>query len=108
MVAIEGWAKTSQFTSIGFAQKMEKLGTRTIIYTDIIKDGKLSGTNLEVYKTLSTRDVKVVASGGISYEHEITELRSMNLYAAIVGKALYTGMLDLKNVLRLASGKQEA
>ena len=107
-VAVEGWRETTNVSSLEFCQRLEDVGVQTVIYTDIIKDGKLSGTNLEVYKTLSTRDVKVVASGGISYEHEITELRSMNLYAAIVGKALYTGMLDLKNVLRLASGKQEA
>ena len=78
---------------------------KTVIYTDISKDGELKGTNLEIYKTLSELDgLDIVASGGISFEREITALKEMGTYAAIVGKAIYTDKLDLKRVIQLAEG----
>lgn len=106
-VAVQGWQETTNVSSLEFCQRLEDVGVQTVIYTDIAKDGELSGTNLDVYKTLSEYKLQIVASGGISYEREITELKSMNIYAAIVGKALYTDMLDLGRVLTLARGEQE-
>ncbi|PWM98457.1 MAG: 1-(5-phosphoribosyl)-5-((5-phosphoribosylamino)methylideneamino)imidazole-4-carboxamide isomerase, partial [Massilioclostridium sp.] len=71
--------------------------------TDISKDGQLSGTNLEIYQELSQiKGLDIVASGGISYEKEIVQLKKMNLYAAIVGKAIYTDTLQLDRVIQLA------
>lgn len=106
-VAVQGWKEVTNVSSLEFCKRLEDAGVQTVIYTDISKDGELSGTNLDVYKTLSEYRLQIVASGGISYEQEITELKSMNIYAAIVGKALYTDMLDLSRVLTLARGEQE-
>ena len=82
-------------------------GVDTVIYTDISRDGMLGGTNLAVYERLSqVPGLKVVASGGISFEREIAALRGMNLYAAILGKALYTGKLSLPRALAIARGEE--
>lgn len=76
---------------------------KTVIYTDISKDGGLTGTNLEIYKELSAIEgLQIVASGGVSFYEEITELKNIGTYAAIVGKAIYAGKLDLAQVLSLA------
>jgi len=83
------------------------VGIRTVIYTDISKDGLLAGTNLAAYERLQAIDgLQVVASGGISYEREIATLRDLNLYGAIVGKALYAGKLSLSRVLKIANGEE--
>ena len=102
-VAIHGWNETTDISSLEFCQKLADIGVRTVIYTDIAKDGELSGTNLEVYRTLSRMDLDIVASGGISFEHEIIELKEMNIYAAIVGKAIYTDTLDLQKIIELVN-----
>ena len=82
---------------------MKNLGVKTIICTDISKDGMLSGTNLTLYKSLSQKfSVDIVASGGVSTIDDIKALKSMNLYGAILGKALYTGGIDLKEAIDLA------
>lgn len=102
-VAVSGWLETSEQNSVDFCKKLAEVGTKTVIYTDISKDGMLSGTNLEVYKTLSEiKDLDIIASGGISFESEITELKSMGVSGAIVGKAIYENKLDLKKVIELA------
>lgn len=102
-VATSGWLETSEQNSVDFCKKLAEVGTKTVIYTDISKDGMLSGTNLEVYKTLSEiKDLDIIASGGISFESEITELKSMGVSGAIVGKAIYENKLDLKKVIELA------
>jgi phosphoribosylformimino-5-aminoimidazole carboxamide ribotide isomerase len=103
MVAIEGWAKTSQFTSIGFAQKMEKLGARTIIYTDISRDGMLSGPNFKaIEEMVKAVDMEVVASGGVSKLEDIKILKEIGVSGIIIGKALYTGDIDLGQALAVA------
>ena len=102
-VAIHGWKETTDISSLEFCQKLADIGVKTVIYTDIAKDGELSGTNLEVYRTLSRMDLDIVASGGISFEHEIIELKEMNIYAAIVGKAIYTDTLDLQKIIELVN-----
>lgn len=101
-VAIHGWRKITDIPSLELCQSLEDIGVKTVIYTDIAKDGELSGTNLEVYRTLSQMGLDIVASGGISFEHEIIELKAMNIYAAIVGKAIYAGNLDLEKIIGLA------
>ena len=95
-VAIHGWKVVTDVDSVEFCKDLVKNGVTTVIYTDISKDGTLSGTNLEIYKELSAIDgLSIIASGGITFEHELATLRDMNLHGAILGKALYTGKLDL-------------
>lgn len=103
MVAIEGWAKTSEFTAVGFAKKMEELGTKTIIYTDISRDGMLQGPNLKAMEEMvKAVDIEVIASGGVSNLEDIRRLKEVGVSGVIVGKALYTGDLDLKKAIEIA------
>lgn len=102
-VAIKGWTEQSEVSADAFFSRLQKIGVRTVICTDISKDGTLSGTNLQLYKTLSeTYDMQLIASGGITTLDDIVALREMNLYGAILGKALYTGDLNLKDAVKLA------
>ncbi|NLP14418.1 MAG: 1-(5-phosphoribosyl)-5-[(5-phosphoribosylamino)methylideneamino]imidazole-4-carboxamide isomerase [Clostridium sp.] len=103
MVAIEGWAKTSEFTAIGFARKMEQLGAKTIIYTDISRDGMLKGPNLKAMEEMvKAVGIEVIASGGVSNLEDIRHLKEVGVSGAIVGKALYTKDLDLKEAIEIA------
>lgn len=102
-VAVGGWLETSEQNSVDFCKNLCEVGVKTVIYTDISKDGMLSGTNLEVYKTLSRiKALNIVASGGISFEREICELKEMGIHGAIVGKAIYENKLQLDRVIELA------
>lgn len=103
LVAIEGWAKTSSFTAVGFAKKMEELGAKVIIYTDISRDGMLKGPNLKAMEEM-VRAVKidVIASGGVTNIQDIKNLKEIGVSGAIVGKALYTGDVDLKEAIEIA------
>ena len=101
-VAIHGWKTITDVDSLDFCKKLVKSGVTTVIYTDISKDGTLSGTNLEIYGQLSQIEgLSVIASGGITFEHELVTLRKMNLHGAILGKALYTGKLDLSRAIAI-------
>ena len=105
-VAVSGWQETTSVKSVEFCKKLRDTGVSTVIYTDISKDGMLSGTNLEVYGELSQiKGLDIVASGGITFVNEIEKLRDMNIYGAIVGKAVYEGRLSLKDALRAAEVK---
>lgn len=102
-VAVGGWEEVTSIDSVGFCKDLEKMGVKNIIYTDISKDGCLSGTNLDIYNVLcQTLSLNITASGGITYIDEIKKLRDMNVYAAIVGKAVYEGKLDLKEAIAAA------
>ncbi len=102
-VAIKGWIEKSECTCFEFCEKMKKLGVKTIICTDISKDGALQGTNRELYLELSRRfDINIVASGGISTIDDVKALREMNVYGAIIGKAYYTGAIDLREAIKVA------
>lgn len=97
LVAIRGWTEVSDQKCFDFCRKMQDVGVKTIICTDISKDGVLGGTNLQLYKDLSqTLSLDIVASGGVSSLGDVKSLRDMGLYGAILGKALYTGALDLR------------
>jgi phosphoribosylformimino-5-aminoimidazole carboxamide ribotide isomerase len=103
MVAIEGWAKTSNFTAVGFAKKMEELGAKTIIYTDISRDGMLTGPNFKAMEEMVKEvGVDIIASGGISSIDDIKRLKDIGVAGAIIGKALYTGDIDLVEALEAA------
>lgn len=107
LVAINGWQDTTTVNSVDFCKKLRDTGVKTVIYTDISKDGMLSGTNLEIYKELSKIEgLDIVASGGITFIDEIRTLKEMNVYGAIVGKAVYEGKLDLAETLRVAGGTE--
>lgn len=96
-VKISGWLKDSQWNYIDFAKKMEGLGVKTIIYTDISRDGTLKGPNLEHLSTLKQLlNINLIASGGIHTIEDINALQDLGLYGAICGKSLYKGTLSLR------------
>lgn len=104
-VAVEGWLTDTGVDSVGFCRQVRDMGAKTVIYTDIAKDGAMGGTNLEIYRTLvSIEGLEIVASGGVSSEADITALRETGVSAAIVGKAIYAGALDLSRAIKLAEG----
>ncbi len=102
-IAIKGWIEKSQYSLDEFLSKMQKIGVKTIICTDISKDGAMKGTNLQLYKELSSKySLNIVASGGVSTIDDIKFLSEMNLYGAIIGKAYYTGAIDLREAIEVA------
>lgn len=102
-VAVKGWLEGSGVSGMDFCAQMQELGVKTIICTDISRDGAMRGTNRELYKTLSEKfTMDIVASGGVSTIDDVAALRKMNLYGAIVGKAIYTGDIKLKEAIEVA------
>ena len=102
-IAIKGWIEKSQYTLDAFFEKMQSIGVKTVICTDISKDGAMRGTNLEMYKALSEKySVNIVASGGVSTLSDVDELAKMNIYGAIIGKAYYTGAIELEEAIKVA------
>lgn len=102
-IAIKGWLEQSAFTLEAFLEKMQSIGVSTVICTDISKDGAMKGTNLELYKRLSGEfRLDIVASGGVSTLEDVRALRAMGLYGAIIGKAYYTGAIDLATAIKEA------
>jgi len=102
-IAIKGWLEKSAVTLEDLLQKMEALGVKNVICTDISRDGAMRGTNLELYKVLSKKyKLDITASGGVSTMDDIRKLREMGIYGAIIGKAYYTGAIDLKEALEVA------
>ncbi len=102
-VAIKGWTEKSAYTADEFFLKMEKLGVKYVICTDISKDGAMQGTNRELYHELSKKySMCITASGGVSSKDDVAALSKMGLYAAIVGKAYYTGALTIEDALEAA------
>jgi len=100
-VAINGWKELSAETGIEFCRRLRDAGVKTVIYTDISRDGAEKGTNLELYRELAKIEgLNITASGGVSSLEELKELQSIGTHAAILGKALYTGRLDLKTVIQ--------
>ena len=103
-VAIKGWTQTSDRDAFSFCERMQQIGIQTLICTDISKDGAMQGTNVELYRTLSERfSMQIEASGGVSNLDDIKKLRALNLYGAIIGKAYYTGAINLKEALEAAT-----
>lgn len=99
-VAINGWTKISDLKANYYAKALENVGLRTLIYTDISKDGMLSGPNFEELKALKESvDMNIIASGGISSISDINSLKALKIYGAIIGKALYTGNIKLEEIL---------
>lgn len=104
-VATHGWLELSQLNGPEFCRRLAEAGVRTVIYTDIARDGAERGANLDVYRQLCRiPSLRVIASGGVSGLEEIRELCAMGAWGAILGKALYTGRLDLAKAIRAAQG----
>lgn len=101
-VAINGWTETSVYPFDEFCQKMQEIGVSTIICTDISKDGAMQGTNRALYQQLTkTLSMQIIASGGVSSLDDIQALRDASVYGAIIGKAYYTGAIDLAKAVKL-------
>ena len=102
-IAIKGWLEKSAVTLEAFLRKMEEIGVRNVICTDISKDGAMKGTNLELYRQLSEKyRLDITASGGVSTMEDVRKLRELDIYGAIIGKAYYTGTIDLAEALEAA------
>ena len=102
-VAVKGWTENSALRFMDFCRDMEALGVKTLICTDISRDGAMRGTNREMYRQLSeTLGLQITASGGVSTLEDVESLRRMNLYGAIIGKAYYTGDIDLEKAIEVA------
>ena len=101
-VAIHGWTEVSTENAYDFCGRMQDLGVKTIICTDISKDGAMQGANLSLYRELSQRfDLQIIASGGVSSMDDVEKLVKMNLYGAIIGKAYYTNAIDLEKAIEV-------
>lgn len=106
-IAIRGWTETAETDAFAFCAEMERAGVKTLIVTDIAKDGAMQGTNRSLYQELSRRcKLDIVASGGVSTLDDVIALRDQGLYGAIVGKAYYTGAVDLRAAIQLAMGDE--
>ena len=100
--ATHGWEKVSDIDSVDLCKELEQIGVKTIVYTDISKDGMLEGPNFDIYKELSQKtSLDIIASGGVTSIDDVKRLLDMNMYGAIIGKALYDNRIDLKEVLDL-------
>ena len=103
-IAIKGWLENSSYTVDEFFAKMEQKGVKTVICTDVSKDGAMKGTNLELYKKLKKEyKINVIASGGVSSIVDIQNLTDSQIYGAIIGKAYYVGAIDLKEAIEVAN-----
>ena len=102
-VAVKGWLEDSGLDAFDFCREMEAIGVKTLICTDISKDGAMIGTNRELYRDLSKEfSVQITASGGVSTIDDVKALRAMDLYGAIIGKAYYTKAIDLSEAIEVA------
>ena len=100
-VAVSGWLETSQEKGVDFCRRLRDAGVQTVIYTDISRDGAEQGTNLELYRELAgIEGLNITASGGVSSIEELKELQTIGTHAAILGTALYTGRLELAEVIK--------
>lgn len=103
-VAIHGWTENSQFSYDEFCKRMESDGVKTLICTDISKDGAMQGTNVDLYRDLTQNySMNIIASGGVTDLSDIETLRDVGVYGAIVGKAYYTGAISIRDAVDVAT-----
>lgn len=101
-VAAQGWEEVSDVNSLDFCKELEEMGVKTIVYTDISKDGMMIGPNFDIYEKLSKEtNLDIIASGGVTSIEDVKKLKAMDLYGVIIGKSLYENKIDLKEVLDL-------
>lgn len=102
IVAIKGWTELSGLDCFDFCQQLQDIGVKTVICTDISKDGAMQGTNLELYRQLSEKfTIDFVASGGVSSLEDVRALKEIGVYGAILGKAIYTGAVDVADAIKV-------
>ncbi len=102
-VAIKGWTETSSLDAFDFCKKMQDIGVKTVICTDISKDGAMQGTNHELYRELSEKfSLDIIASGGVSSIEDVKKLSALGIHGAIIGKAYYIGSINLKEAIEVA------
>lgn len=102
-VAVKGWTEKSSLEAFDFCRCMEAIGIRTVICTDISKDGAMQGPNHDLYRRLSQQlGMQIIASGGVSSIEDIERLAAMDIHGAIVGKAYYTGAVELARAIEVA------
>ena len=102
-VAVKGWTEKSALNAFDFVESMQKIGVKTLICTDISRDGAMQGTNLPLYQELSNRfDMNIIASGGVSSMEDVKRLAAMNIHGAIIGKAYYTGAISIREAIEVA------
>ena len=102
-VAVKGWLEKTELEAFDFCRRMQDAGIKTLICTDISRDGMMAGTNVELYKKLSGQlELNVIASGGVSSLDDVKRLKSLGLHGAIIGKAYYTGAIDLREAIKTA------
>lgn len=100
-VAIEGWLEVTDTTALGFCKELEAMGVKTVIYTDIAKDGMMQGPNVEeTAKLVEATHLDIIASGGVSSIEDLEKLEAIHVHGAIIGKALYIGAIDLEEAVR--------
>ena len=103
-VAIKGWTVSSSYTLDAFLSRMSEIGVKTVICTDVSRDGAMAGTNLEMYKSLIEKySINIIASGGVSSLEDVRALTEMGMHGAIIGKAYYTGAIKLSCAIGIAS-----
>ena len=102
MVAVKGWTEKSSLDALSFCETLEKMGVKTLICTDISRDGAMRGANHALYRELAARfGMQIVASGGVSSMSDVKQLAALDIYGAIVGKAYYTGAISLKEAIEV-------
>ena len=102
-IALRGWLETAEVDTFTFLHELESLGLSTVICTDIAKDGAMQGASHELYETLSKHFLfHLIASGGVSSMEDVKKLKALDLYGAIIGKAYYTGAIDLESAIKEA------
>ena len=102
-IAVRGWLETADVTLSDFLSEMQSIGVKNVICTDISRDGAMRGANIALYGKLSKEyNMEITASGGVSSIDDVVKLKNFGLYGAIIGKALYTGDVDLKEALKAA------
>lgn len=107
MVAIKGWTELSDVSCEDFCRRLEKIGVKSVICTDISKDGMMAGTNLELYRRLNNDfSINIIASGGVSTLDDVRALNEMKVFGAILGKAIYTGAISLTDAIRITEGEK--
>ena len=102
-IAISGWTENSGIDAFSFCRRMQDLGVKTLICTDISRDGAMQGTNRNLYRTLTRRhNMNIIASGGVSTIEDIRALREMEVHGAVIGRAYYTKAIDLREAIEVA------
>lgn len=99
-VATDGWTDTSDVTALDLVKRLEEIGVQTIVYTDIAKDGMLQGPNLTEQQLINdATEMDVIASGGVTTKEDVENLKALQMYGAIIGKALYDGKVEFESLL---------